>query len=96
MAPDIGAAFDIGDAQRRAALQHVRPARAGLDGFFPENGGFVHTYPLSKFCAKVKRGGFRAAGGRSNYETARRAAAYVHGGEAKKHANRDPGSRGPQ
>ena len=40
---DVGAAFDVGDAQRGAALEDVRPRRASWDSLLPQNGRIAHA-----------------------------------------------------
>ncbi len=38
----VGAALDIGNAQQRAAFQHMGPARGRLDSFLPQDRGMAH------------------------------------------------------
>src|SRR5215469_4762587 len=55
-ATDIGASFNICQAHRRAAFQHMRPGRSGLNSLFPKN-SLVHRTPTYEFFEMENRTG---------------------------------------
>src|SRR5580704_18243341 len=94
----VGAAFDIGDAQRRTALQDMRPACAGPNRLFPKDGRMIHNYTPSIGFYGLSLRTYTKTGdvaGLLERQRGRRTATNVHRSQAEKHANGDERPGGP-